>query len=42
VDWEREAALTWKTEYEARRRQEALKQARQRQIFSVNRRYPDK
>ena len=42
VDWEREAALTWKTEYEARRRQEALKQARMRQIFSVNRRYPDK
>ncbi len=42
VDWEREAALTWQAAYEARRRNEALAQARMREIFSINKRYPDK
>ncbi len=42
VNWEREAALTWREAYDNRRRQEALVQERMRQVFSVNTRYPDK
>ncbi len=42
VNWEREAALTWLAAYDARRRKEAIAQARLKQIFSVNKRYPDK
>ncbi len=42
VDWEREAALTWQAEYDARRRQEALAQERLRQVYSGSTRYPDR
>ncbi len=42
VQWEQQAAQTWQADYEVARRLEAQKQARMRQIFSINKRYPEK
>ena len=42
VNWEQQAALTWRSYYEARLKKTALNRARQRDVFPVNERYPDR